>query len=486
MVQKQTALRMGARQTVQADRHGSLGPGGRPGQHRSRPNGRRHHGRAGRRVPRAHDPRHHPPGHWRVSRYKRFPMYRAYASQDRPINVSVIDATLDFGGDPQVTDGTNWLNQLILPEGAHLFDLNTLGHQRYLVDGDTLQLMDRMHFDNVRLGQLRADISIAEPILRDSDLASFDAGAVRTADHPASGMRPSQWPEWRRILCSLPATLDTVTGSHAVGFFESRPLERRRWTRRPVDLRGHLVLSRRRHAQNGRPPPRLHRRLLAIQRCSRRRRPRGHFLQEPTQRPLVDGHPHPWRRQPQRPDPFGTLAHTRTINPQPQGNFRTVGGEHSRSCHNQTFSSFSARFPDGNVTGSRGICIHTFPHEIHDEAWIMEFAGVNLGHFRYISRPPSGDFCKEPFENQLIGMNRLLIVLSAVLFSLTAVAQQDPQLTQFYQDRLSFNPAFAGAERLQYVSAFYRNQWNGLETNPADHIGPIQWQSLDLFPAALD
>ena len=96
----------------------------------------------------------------------------------------------------------------------------------------------------------------------------------------------------------------------------------------------------------------------------------------------------------------------------------------------------------------------------------MEFASVNLSHFRYISRPPSGDFCKEPFENQLIGMNRLLIVLFAVLFSLTAVAQQDPQLTQFYQDRLSFNPAFAGAERLQYVSAFYRNQWNGLETNP--------------------
>ena len=27
--------------------------------------------------------------------------------------------------------------------------------------------MDRMHFDNVRLGQLRADICIAEPILRD-------------------------------------------------------------------------------------------------------------------------------------------------------------------------------------------------------------------------------------------------------------------------------------------------------------------------------
>ena len=96
----------------------------------------------------------------------------------------------------------------------------------------------------------------------------------------------------------------------------------------------------------------------------------------------------------------------------------------------------------------------------------MRFAGAILAHFRYISRPPSGEFSKEPIEIQLIGMNRHLLALSVVLFSLTAVAQQDPQLTQFYQDRLSFNPAFAGAERLQYVNAFYRDQWNGLETNP--------------------
>ena len=64
-------------------------------------------------------------------------------------------------------------------------------------------------------------------------------------------------------------------------------------------------------------------------------------------------------------------------------------------------------------------------------------------------------------------MNRLLFVLSALLVSAVATAQQDPQLTQFYQDRLSFNPAFAGAERLQYVNAFYRDQWGGLDLNPS-------------------
>ena len=156
------------------------------------------------------------------SQVQTFPMYRAYASQDRPINVTVVDAAVDFGGDPQVTDGNNWLNQLILPEGAHLFDLNTLGHQRYLVDGDSLQLMDRMHFDNVRLGRLRSDISIAEPILRDSDLVSFDMGAVRTADHPASGVaRPNGLNG--EELCQLARYAGYSDRLSAVGFFEHDP-----------------------------------------------------------------------------------------------------------------------------------------------------------------------------------------------------------------------------------------------------------------------
>ena len=72
------------------------------------------------------------------------PMYASYAPQERPINVVTVDAGLDFGGDPQEVNHQNWLNPLILPEGGHLFDLTQLGHQRYLVDGDTVQLMEKM------------------------------------------------------------------------------------------------------------------------------------------------------------------------------------------------------------------------------------------------------------------------------------------------------------------------------------------------------
>jgi len=150
------------------------------------------------------------------------PMYKAFAHQDRPINVGIIDAKLDFGGDPQEVEGSNWMNMLILPEGGHLFDLTTLGHQRFLVDGDSLQLMSRMHFENIRLGALRSNLAAAEPVLRDADLVSFDLGAVRAADHPATPhVRPNGLSG--EEFCQLARYAGYSDRLSAVGFFEHDP-----------------------------------------------------------------------------------------------------------------------------------------------------------------------------------------------------------------------------------------------------------------------
>ncbi len=150
------------------------------------------------------------------------PMYAAYARQERPINVVNVDSTLDFGGDPQEIDGRNWLNALILPEGGHLFDLTHLGHQRYRTDGDTLQLMERMHFDAVRLGRLRADMAPAEPLLRAADLVTFDLGAVRVADHPASPSVQTNGLTGEEF-CQLSRYAGYSDRLSAIGFFEHDP-----------------------------------------------------------------------------------------------------------------------------------------------------------------------------------------------------------------------------------------------------------------------
>lgn len=45
-------------------------------------------------------------------------------------------------------------------------------------------------------------------------------------------------------------------------------------------------------------------------------------------------------------------------------------------------------------------------------------------------------------------------------------AQQDPQFTMFYFNKMLFNPAYAGAKDAICGTGMFRNQWNGLEGAP--------------------
>lgn len=59
-------------------------------------------------------------------------------------------------------------------------------------------------------------------------------------------------------------------------------------------------------------------------------------------------------------------------------------------------------------------------------------------------------------------------LLSALLLflSLSAFAQQEEQYTQFMQNKLAFNPAYAGAEPSTCFTLMTRNQWIGLDGAP--------------------
>jgi type IX secretion system PorP/SprF family membrane protein len=49
-------------------------------------------------------------------------------------------------------------------------------------------------------------------------------------------------------------------------------------------------------------------------------------------------------------------------------------------------------------------------------------------------------------------------------------AQQDPQVSQYIFNQLSFNPAFAGSgARMNFVGTF-RNQWSGFEGAPKSYL----------------
>ena len=64
-------------------------------------------------------------------------------------------------------------------------------------------------------------------------------------------------------------------------------------------------------------------------------------------------------------------------------------------------------------------------------------------------------------------MKKILIALVVLLgYSSTAVAQQDPQYTQYMYNQAVINPAYAGSKDALSIVSLYRNQWSGFDGAP--------------------
>ncbi|MCY7361720.1 MAG: PorP/SprF family type IX secretion system membrane protein, partial [Ignavibacteria bacterium] len=65
--------------------------------------------------------------------------------------------------------------------------------------------------------------------------------------------------------------------------------------------------------------------------------------------------------------------------------------------------------------------------------------------------------------------HHLLFIFIAILLFLknnNAVAQQDPQFSQYFLNPFVYNPAYAGIENNLSATAHFRTQWLGIEGNP--------------------
>jgi len=63
-------------------------------------------------------------------------------------------------------------------------------------------------------------------------------------------------------------------------------------------------------------------------------------------------------------------------------------------------------------------------------------------------------------------MKQSILALSFSLLSAVLFAQNDVQFTHFVFNKLSYNPAYAGAAEAPVLSALYRNQWVNLDGAP--------------------
>ncbi|PCE65841.1 formimidoylglutamase [Sediminicola luteus] len=108
-----------------------------------------------------------------------YPSYRAYDGLKPMVNMVSVDSRFDFGLEGELISSHSYMSKIITEQPANLFQYANIGYQSYFVAQEELDLMERLFFDSYRLGNLVADITLAEPLMRDAHIVSVDMRSVR-------------------------------------------------------------------------------------------------------------------------------------------------------------------------------------------------------------------------------------------------------------------------------------------------------------------
>jgi formiminoglutamase len=116
--------------------------------------------------------------------------YNAYAENKKAIEASCIDALIDLDIDSPFRH-ENFLMEMLTGEPNYIRHYNHIGFQSYFVHPRMLETMDKLRFDCFRVGSVKETIDEMEPVIRNSNLVSFDISAIAHAYAPANSISPN-------------------------------------------------------------------------------------------------------------------------------------------------------------------------------------------------------------------------------------------------------------------------------------------------------
>ena len=116
--------------------------------------------------------------------------YFAYKQLNRLIDATVVDATIDLKSESPLRS-ENFLMEMLTDEPNMVKHYNHIAFQSYFVHPKMLETIDKLRFDCYRSGVVKENIDEMEPVIRSSDMLSFDIEAIRSSDAPASARSPN-------------------------------------------------------------------------------------------------------------------------------------------------------------------------------------------------------------------------------------------------------------------------------------------------------
>lgn len=103
-----------------------------------------------------------------------YAIYLAYEVQNKLISIGAAEATIN------IKNNTNhYLPKILSRKNNTLFNYTILGYQNYLCHPNDINALNKLYFDHIRLGDLQANITMAEPYVRECDTFFFHASSLK-------------------------------------------------------------------------------------------------------------------------------------------------------------------------------------------------------------------------------------------------------------------------------------------------------------------
>jgi arginase family enzyme len=108
--------------------------------------------------------------------------YRSYDAFGNMINLVNVDNKFDLGDAESCITNHSYLGKIIVEEPYNLFNYSVLGYQSFFNPPAEIALMEKLYFDACRLGEISADITVVEPIMRDADIVTLDISTIKSSE----------------------------------------------------------------------------------------------------------------------------------------------------------------------------------------------------------------------------------------------------------------------------------------------------------------
>lgn len=145
--------------------------------------------------------------------------YFAYKELQQIIEATVIDATIDLRSESSVRS-ENFLMEMLTGEPNLVKHYNHIGFQSYFVHPRMLETMDKLRFDCYRVGIAKESIEEMEPVIRNTNLLSFDITAIKSSDAPANICTPNGFSGEEACMLTRFAGMSTSLSSIGIYGFD--------------------------------------------------------------------------------------------------------------------------------------------------------------------------------------------------------------------------------------------------------------------------